>query len=75
MAPTKQRVNYDLIARLFDEPGRDYEADPNLIEFLREGMDEQRAFFRILKWAAVPANNSPPTSSSDPQSKSRIQWG
>ena len=29
-----QRVNYDLIAHLYDEPGRNYEADPNLISFL-----------------------------------------
>lgn len=29
-----QRVDYDLIAHLYDEPGRDYNLDPNLVKFL-----------------------------------------
>lgn len=29
-----QRVDYDLIAHMYDEPGRNYDADPQLIEFL-----------------------------------------
>jgi len=31
-----QRVNYDLIAHLYDEPGRNYDTDPNLIDFLQQ---------------------------------------
>lgn len=36
MAATTQRVNYDLIAHLYDEPGRNYDTDPNLIGFLQQ---------------------------------------
>jgi len=36
-----QRVDYDLIANLYDEPGRNYDADPQLIEFLaQKGIQE-----------------------------------
>ena len=45
MALQPQRVNYDLIAQLYDEPGRDYNADNNLIDFL-ENISIPRA--RIL---------------------------
>lgn len=31
-----QRVNYDLIAHLYDEPGRNYDTDSNLIDFLEQ---------------------------------------
>lgn len=31
-----QRVDYDLIAHLYDEPGRNYNTDPQLIEFLAQ---------------------------------------
>ncbi len=34
MTPSTQRVNYDSIAHLYDEPGRNYNADSNLIDFL-----------------------------------------
>jgi SAM-dependent methyltransferase len=33
---SRQRVNYDAIAHLYDEPLRDYDADPNLILFGEE---------------------------------------
>lgn len=36
MISSRQRVDYDQIAHLYDEPGRDYAVDPNLIEFLDE---------------------------------------
>ena len=36
MALQPQRVNYDLIAHLYDEPGRNYNADSNLIDFLED---------------------------------------
>jgi len=31
-----QRVDYDLIAHLYDEPGRNHDTDPQLIEFLAQ---------------------------------------
>jgi len=31
-----QRVDYDLIANLYDEPGRNYDTDPQLIEFMTQ---------------------------------------
>ena len=36
MVLQSQRVNYDLIAHLYDEPGRNYKADFNLITFLKQ---------------------------------------
>ena len=36
MALQSQRVNYDLIAHLYDEPGRSYKADSNLVDFLED---------------------------------------
>ena len=36
MTPSTQRVNYDLIAHLYDEPGRNYDTDPNLLNFLQQ---------------------------------------
>lgn len=36
MTPPTQRVNYDLIAHLYDEPGRNYDTDPNLVSFLEQ---------------------------------------
>jgi ubiquinone/menaquinone biosynthesis C-methylase UbiE len=48
MRLTSQRVNYDLIAHLYDEPGRDYETDRNLANFLKEKNDHQSSYIRIL---------------------------
>lgn len=42
------RVNYDLIAHLYDEPGRDYEADRNLVDFLNRRPDNRSSGVRIL---------------------------
>lgn len=39
MISSAQRVNYDLIAHLYDEPGRDYDTDPNLVKFLKKKAD------------------------------------
>ena len=36
MTPPAQRVNYDLIAHIYDEPGRNYDTDPNLVSFLEQ---------------------------------------
>jgi hypothetical protein len=36
MISSKQRVDYDSISHLYDEPGRDYDIDSNLVEFLKE---------------------------------------
>lgn len=48
MKNTPPRVNYDLIAHLYDEPGRDYTTDPYLIEFLNERSDGSLTGIRIL---------------------------
>jgi ubiquinone/menaquinone biosynthesis C-methylase UbiE len=48
MKNPSQRVNYDSIAHLYDEPGRDYEPDQNLIEFLNERPDHICSPVRIL---------------------------
>jgi ubiquinone/menaquinone biosynthesis C-methylase UbiE len=45
---SSQRVNYDLIAHLYDEPGRDYEPDENLVDFLNERTDCIYSAVRIL---------------------------
>lgn len=44
---SKQRLNYDEIAHLYDEPIRDYDVDPNLVNYLAEQPDS-RAGKRIL---------------------------
>lgn len=36
MTSSTHRVKYDLIAHLYDEPGRDYDIDPHLVQFLSE---------------------------------------
>ena len=36
---SKQRLNYDKIAHLYDEPIQDYQVDPNLVQFLVERAD------------------------------------
>lgn len=36
MTTPAQRVNYDLIAHLYDEPGRNYDTDQNLLNFLQQ---------------------------------------
>jgi ubiquinone/menaquinone biosynthesis C-methylase UbiE len=43
-----QRVNYDLIAPLYDEPGRDHEVDPNLLDFLNQRPHLSPDSLRIL---------------------------
>jgi ubiquinone/menaquinone biosynthesis C-methylase UbiE len=48
MRSTTHRVNYDMIAQLYDEPGRDYETDQNLIDFLNRRADYQSSHLRIL---------------------------
>jgi ubiquinone/menaquinone biosynthesis C-methylase UbiE len=48
MKLTSQRVNYDLIAHLYDEPGRDYETDQNLVDFLNRRADDRYSRVRIL---------------------------
>ena len=48
MTYANQRVNYDLIAHLYDEPGRDYVADPNLSEFIKEKAGQQTFCPQIL---------------------------
>jgi SAM-dependent methyltransferase len=46
--PSSQRVNYDLIAPLYDEPLRDHNIDPNLIRFLSEQTTLRSSDIRIL---------------------------
>jgi ubiquinone/menaquinone biosynthesis C-methylase UbiE len=48
MISSTHRVNYDLIAHLYDEPGRDYEPDQNLVDFLNERTDHHYSSIRIL---------------------------
>jgi ubiquinone/menaquinone biosynthesis C-methylase UbiE len=36
---SKQRLNYDKIAHLYDEPIRDYAVDPNLVNYLQQQPD------------------------------------
>lgn len=48
MSYPSQRVNYDLIANLYDEPSRDYEPDQNLVDFLNERTDQHCSSIRIL---------------------------
>jgi ubiquinone/menaquinone biosynthesis C-methylase UbiE len=39
---SKQRLNYDTIAHLYDEPIRDYDVDPNLVDYLsRQASSDQ----------------------------------
>jgi SAM-dependent methyltransferase len=46
--PSSQRVNYDVIASLYDEPLRDHHTDPNLIRFLSERPTLHSSDVRIL---------------------------
>jgi ubiquinone/menaquinone biosynthesis C-methylase UbiE len=48
MPPATHRVDYDLIAHLYDEPGRDYSADPELLRFLRHKRGGEPASLRAL---------------------------
>lgn len=48
MTSFTHRVNYDLIAHRYDEPGRDYNTDPNLVKFLSERTDDHTDSLRIL---------------------------
>lgn len=48
MRPEKVRVDYDKIARLYDEPSRDFQPDPRLQAYLEEGGRRDRAMLRIL---------------------------
>lgn len=43
-----QRVNYDLIASLYDEPGRDHDVDPDLLDFLEQSPHISPARMRVL---------------------------
>jgi len=45
---SSQRVNYDLIAHLYDEPGRDHLLDQNLVQFISQRQPQQLAYLRIL---------------------------
>lgn len=48
MPSTTHRVDYDLIAHLYDEPGRDYSADPELLRFLKQKAGGDPASLRAL---------------------------
>lgn len=48
MISSSQRVDYDRIAHLYDEPGRDFDADTNLVEFLNEKARDKPSLCRIL---------------------------
>lgn len=48
MTSATHRVNYDLIAHLYDEPGRDYDIDPHLVQFLSERTNPPGSRIRIL---------------------------
>lgn len=48
MTSSTHRVNYDLIAHLYDEPGRGYNTDPNLVKFLSERTDDHPYPLHIL---------------------------
>jgi len=48
MCSPKQRVNYDLIADLYDEPGRGYDTDINLVELLNQKVGQQPSQCRVL---------------------------
>jgi ubiquinone/menaquinone biosynthesis C-methylase UbiE len=43
-----QRVNYDLIASMYDEPGRDHALDRNLLDYLQQHPQLSPANMRIL---------------------------
>ena len=43
-----QRVNYDRIAHLYDEPLREHSLDPNLVQYMSERPDLQATRMRIL---------------------------
>lgn len=43
-----QRVNYDKIAHLYDEPLRDHSVDPNLLAFLKQRPDRKPSSLRVL---------------------------
>jgi ubiquinone/menaquinone biosynthesis C-methylase UbiE len=43
-----QRVNYDRIASLYDEPGRDHVVDPDLLDFLEQRPHFSLASLRVL---------------------------
>lgn len=47
-SPSQQRVDYDTIAHLYDEPGRDHDTDSNLISFLNERTDIRPTQAHIL---------------------------
>lgn len=48
MACPTDRLNYDRIAHLYDEPGRDYQVDPRLVEFLKDKTDPMLSHLQIL---------------------------
>ena len=48
MTTTTRRVDYDQIAHLYDEPGRDFAPDADLLRFVRRRAAAERSFLRIL---------------------------
>ncbi len=48
MSSTMHRVDYDRIAHLYDEPGRDYLADAELLRFLQQKAGGEPASLRAL---------------------------
>ncbi len=42
---SKQRLNYDKIAHLYDEPIRDYDVDPNLVDYLAQRPTENETIW------------------------------
>jgi ubiquinone/menaquinone biosynthesis C-methylase UbiE len=65
---SKQRLNYDTIAHLYDEPIRDYQVDPNLQKFLDEQRDKSVPV-RVLDLGCGTGNQL----TADSQSLSGIQ--
>ncbi len=48
MPSTTHRVDYDRIAHLYDEPGRDYQADAELLRFLQQKAGGEPSSLRAL---------------------------
>ena len=48
MEHSPHRVNYDLIAHLYDEPERDYEPDVNLVRYIAERSKNNANSFHVL---------------------------
>ena len=48
MPSTTRKVDYDQIAHLYDEPGRDFEPDPDLLRFLKRRARLDLSSLRVL---------------------------